>query len=67
LVLAVLSPLERISTRSFAAHMVQHEVLMLVAAPLLVLGRPLAAWREPAGRCAALPVHRSIPARSARC
>jgi putative membrane protein len=26
----------------FAAHMTQHEVLMLLAAPLLVLGRPLA-------------------------
>ena len=25
----------------FSAHMIQHEVMMLVAAPLLVLGRPL--------------------------
>jgi putative membrane protein len=28
----------------FSAHMTQHEVLMLVAAPLLVLGRPLIAF-----------------------
>ena len=28
----------------FSAHMVQHELLMLVAAPLLVLGRPLAVF-----------------------
>jgi putative membrane protein len=27
------------------AHMVQHELLMVVAAPLLVLGKPLEAWR----------------------
>ena len=24
--------------------MIQHEVLMLIAAPLLVIGRPLAVW-----------------------
>jgi putative membrane protein len=39
--------------RSFAAHMVQHEALMLVAAPLLVQGRPLGAWAwalTPGGR-----------------
>jgi len=36
---AQLSPLEAASHRSFAAHMVQHLLLMLVAAPLVVLGR----------------------------
>jgi putative membrane protein len=41
LVLALLSPLDAWSDRLFAAHMVQHELLMLVAAPLLVLARPL--------------------------
>lgn len=39
--LALLSPLDEWSATSFAAHMVQHEALMLVAAPLLVLSRPL--------------------------
>jgi putative membrane protein len=43
-VLALLSPLDEFADRSFSAHMVQHEMLMLVAAPLLVLGRPLATW-----------------------
>jgi putative membrane protein len=38
--LALLSPLDRWGEELFAAHMVQHEILMLVAAPLLVLGRP---------------------------
>src|SRR5207253_7400765 len=37
---ALLSPLDRLSDVLFSAHMTQHELLMLVAAPLLVLGRP---------------------------
>jgi putative membrane protein len=37
-------PLDVIAQRSFAAHMIQHELLMVVAAPLLVLGRALGAW-----------------------
>lgn len=41
---ALLSPLDTLAEHSFAAHMVQHEALMVVAAPLLVLGRPLEAW-----------------------
>ena len=44
LVVALVSPLDLLGTRLFSAHMLQHELLMLVAAPLLVLGRPLAAW-----------------------
>jgi putative membrane protein len=49
LVAALVSPLDALGDRLFSAHMVQHEVLMLVAAPLLVLGRPLAAcaWALP--------------------
>jgi cytochrome c oxidase assembly factor CtaG len=38
---ALISPVHALGTVLFAAHMVQHELLMLVAAPLLVLGRPL--------------------------
>lgn len=38
---ALLSPLDRLSDIFFSAHMTQHEVLMLVSAPLFVLGRPL--------------------------
>lgn len=44
LVLALMSPLDSLGTFLFSAHMVQHETLMLIAAPLLVLGRPLAVW-----------------------
>jgi putative membrane protein len=42
LVIALVSPLHPWGQVLFSAHMTQHEVLMLVAAPLLVLGRPLA-------------------------
>lgn len=44
LALALVSPLDRAGASSFSAHMVQHELLMIVAAPLLVRGRPLAVW-----------------------
>jgi putative membrane protein len=39
--LALLSPLHALAEQSFTAHMIQHELLMVLAAPLLVLGRPL--------------------------
>lgn len=41
LIIALVSPLHAWGSVLFSAHMTQHEVLMLVAAPLLVLGRPL--------------------------
>jgi len=44
LVVALASPLDTLGGRLFSAHMLQHELLMVVAAPLLVIGRPLAAW-----------------------
>ncbi len=44
LVVALVSPLDALGDALFSAHMVEHELLMIVAAPLLVLGRPLAAW-----------------------
>ena len=58
LVLALDSPLHKLGEVLFSAHMTQHEILMVVAAPLLVLGRPLvaflfalpASWRPAASR-----------------
>jgi putative membrane protein len=41
---SLLSPIDAWAERSFAIHMIQHELLMVVAAPLIVLGRPLEAW-----------------------
>jgi putative membrane protein len=44
LAVALVSPLDRLGALLFSAHMAQHEMLMLVAAPLLVAGRPVIAW-----------------------
>lgn len=44
LALAVVSPLHQAAERLLWAHMVQHELLMVLAAPLLVLGRPMQAF-----------------------
>src|SRR5436190_10394318 len=40
LALTLLSPLHEIGERLFSAHMIEHEVLMAVAAPIVVLARP---------------------------
>jgi cytochrome c oxidase assembly factor CtaG len=47
---ALISPLDRLSDILFSAHMAQHEILMVVAAPLLVIGRPFlpVLWALPA-------------------
>jgi len=47
---ALVSPLHQAGERSFAAHMFEHEMIMLAAAPLLVLSEPLAImlWAFPA-------------------
>jgi putative membrane protein len=49
--IALLSPLDALGGALFAAHMVQHLLLMLVAAPLLALGEPLLPllWAAPRG------------------
>jgi putative membrane protein len=44
LVAALVSPLDTWGGLLFSAHMVQHELLMVVSAPLMVIGRPLATW-----------------------
>jgi putative membrane protein len=41
LVVALVSPIHPLGEALFSAHMVQHELLMLIAAPLLALSRPL--------------------------
>ena len=49
LAVALLSPVVWLSTVLFSVHMTQHEILMLVSAPLLVFGQPLFAvlWALP--------------------
>jgi putative membrane protein len=46
---ALLGPVDTLSDILFSVHMTQHELLMLVAAPLLIAGRPMIAglWGLP--------------------
>jgi len=61
LALSLLSPMHALGGVLFSAHMAQHELLMTVATPLLVLGRPLIPfvwalspkWRRVTGRWSA--------------
>jgi putative membrane protein len=50
LVVALVSPLHGLGEHLFSVHMVEHELIMAVAAPLLVLARPVALllWGLPA-------------------
>jgi putative membrane protein len=41
LLIALVSPLHALGSARFSAHMTQHEILISIAAPLLVLGRPV--------------------------
>jgi putative membrane protein len=49
LVIALVSPLHSLGQKLFTAHMIEHEMLMVLAAPLLVAARPGAAmlWGLP--------------------
>jgi cytochrome c oxidase assembly factor CtaG len=66
LAVATLSPLAAWSEVSFLVHMAEHELIMVVAAPLLVLARPIGLWlwalprqaRRRIGRMLAYPVLR---------
>lgn len=60
LAIALVSPIHPLGEVLFSGHMVQHELMMALAAPLVVLGRPLIVllwavplrWRRRAGRWA---------------
>jgi cytochrome c oxidase assembly factor CtaG len=41
---AVAPPLDHLAAELFSAHMGQHELLMLVGAPLMAVGRPVLPW-----------------------
>ena len=57
--IALAPPIDPLGQQLFSMHMVQHELLMVVAAPLLVLGRPFVAWSW-AWPAAARWVHRAF-------
>jgi cytochrome c oxidase assembly factor CtaG len=50
LAIALIGPVHTLSEALFSAHMTQHEILMLISAPLIILGRPqiAAVWALPA-------------------
>jgi putative membrane protein len=58
LALSLLTPLHELGSRSFTAHMIEHELLMLLAAPLIAFSEPLAiflwalprSWRHASGK-----------------
>ena len=60
---AVISPIAWLSQVLFSVHMTQHEILMLISAPLMVFGQPLLvalwalppSWREAVGRTVKRP------------
>lgn len=68
LLIALDSPVHEIGEQLFWVHMLQHEILMLVSAPLLVLGRPLVPflwalpqrWRERAASVGRARSFRSV-------
>jgi putative membrane protein len=49
MLIAVLPPIDGLASILFSAHMLQHELLMLVGAPLMIAGRPLSTclWGMP--------------------
>jgi cytochrome c oxidase assembly factor CtaG len=60
----LVSPLDTLSAALFSAHMVQHEAMMIVAAPLLVAGRPLGVWAWALPRCARMALGRALRTRA---
>jgi putative membrane protein len=56
LVISLIGPFHELSESLFSAHMTQHEMLMLISAPLIVLGRPqiAAVWALPRARRSAV-------------
>jgi putative membrane protein len=65
---ALVAPLHWLGERLFTAHMVGHEVLMTLAAPLIAVSRPAgamvwglpAAWRTPVGGLGQTPAFASL-------
>lgn len=64
LAMALVGPAHTLSELLFSAHMTQHEILMLISAPLMILGRSqiAAVWALPeTSRRAIIPVIHSRP------
>jgi putative membrane protein len=70
LVVAVMPLVDRVVVERFSAHMAQHELMMLIGAPLVIAGRPLStcAWALPQAwrRTALAPLQHPNTARAVR-
>ena len=44
MVAAIAPPMDAAAARAFSSHMAQHELLMLIGAPLMIVGRPILPW-----------------------
>ena len=44
LFVAVAPPMDAAAAAAFSSHMAQHELLMLIGAPLMIVGRPILPW-----------------------
>jgi cytochrome c oxidase assembly factor CtaG len=62
----VLTPLHEIARIAFSLHMVEHEILMVVAAPLLVLARPMPVFLWALGRSASHGIQQAATSRIVR-
>ena len=68
LLIALDPPIHELGEQLFWVHMTQHEIMILISAPLLVLGRPMigftwampANWRQPIGRASKWRFTRSL-------
>lgn len=65
LVAAVAPPLDHAAAETFSMHMVQHELLMLIGAPLVVVGRPIVPWLWALGSRLRVPVGAVLRPRAA--
>lgn len=64
---ALVSPLHRLGEQLFTFHMIEHEIIMAVSAPLLVLARPIGTllWSLPRQiRCSTARLLQSRPVRA---
>lgn len=44
IVSAIAPPMDGAAAQTFSMHMAQHELLMLIGAPLMIVGRPIVPW-----------------------
>ena len=67
LAVALVSPFYELAEQLFTYHMIEHEIIMAVTAPLLVIGRPIGVMLWALPKALRVPVARTARARSIQC